>query len=377
MRMTEHVDPAAYESTAGRDLGRVHPDAVIRARAPLRISLAGGGTDLMPYAAEHGGLVLSATVARYAYATLQFIPEDAIRVRSLDYNTIATFRLDEPLIYDGSFDLVKACLRRLRVGPEAARGLELYLETDAPPGSGLGASSALVVAVIGTFMSWRRLTLTKYQIADLAYDLERKDVGISGGMQDHYAAAFGGFNLMEFRGEHDVIVNPLRVDPDIAHELEYNSMLVFTGGTRLSSRIIESQVGGYTRGDPEVVGAMEEIKRLVTDAKAALLRGRIAELGEILHQQWVHKKRTSAAISTPQIDRLYEEVRGLGVIGGKMSGAGGGGFMFLICPFDRRPAVTARLQEIGCSVAPVEFEPEGMQTWIGLPLRPPIASPAT
>jgi D-glycero-alpha-D-manno-heptose-7-phosphate kinase len=358
-------------------LGEVPAQALIRARAPLRISFCGGGTDLMPYAAEHGGLVLSATVARYAYATLRLIPDEAVRVRSLDYNTIATFRLDEPLIYDGSLDLIKACLRRLRVGQEADRGLELYLETDAPPGSGLGASSALVVAVIGTFMSWRRLALTKYQIAELAYDLERKDVGIAGGMQDQYASAFGGFNLMEFRGEHDVVVNSLRVDPDIAHELEYNSLLVFTGGTRLSSRIIDSQVDGYTRGDPEVLAAMEEIKGQVADAKAALLHGRITELGLILDAQWMQKKRTSSAISTPEIDHLYEEVRSLGVIGGKMSGAGGGGFMFLICPFDRRPAVTERLQQLGCTVAPVMFEPEGMQTWIGSPASRPIALPAS
>jgi D-glycero-alpha-D-manno-heptose-7-phosphate kinase len=374
--VTTPAKPTERDAEGGVDLGEVHPDAVIRARAPLRVSFCGGGTDLMPYAADHGGLVLSATVARYAYATLRFIPEDAIRVRSLDYNTIATFRLDEPLIYDGSFDLVKACLRRLRVGEKAGRGLELYLETDAPPGSGLGASSALVVAVIGTFMSWRRLALTKYQIAELAYDLERKDVGIAGGMQDQYASAFGGFNLMEFRGEHDVVVNPLRVDPDIAHELEYNSLLVFTGGTRLSSHIIDSQVGGYTRGDPDVVEAMAEIKRLVADAKAALLRGRIADLGEILHQQWIQKKRTSSAISTPKIDLLYEEVRALGALGGKMSGAGGGGFMFLICPFDRRPAVSERLRELGCSVSPVEFEPEGMQTWIGSSMSSPIPAPA-
>jgi D-glycero-alpha-D-manno-heptose-7-phosphate kinase len=370
--MTESSDCVADSRQAAVDLGEVHPDAVIRARAPLRVSFCGGGTDLMPYAADHGGLVLNATLARYAYATLRLIPEDAIRVRSLDYDTIATFRLDEPLIYDGSLDLVKACLRRLRVGPEVGRGLEMYLETDAPPGSGLGSSSALVVAMIGTFMSWRRLALTKYQIAELAYDLERKDVGIAGGMQDQYASVFGGFNLIEFHGEHDVVVNPLRVDPDVAHELEYNSLLAFTGGTRLSSHIIDSQVGGYTRGDPEVVAAMAEIKRLVSDAKAALLRGRIAELGEILHEQWTQKKRTSIAISTPHIDRIYAEVRSLGVIGGKMSGAGGGGFMFLICPFDRRPAVNERLRELGCTVAPVEFEPEGMQTWIGSPVSAPI-----
>jgi D-glycero-alpha-D-manno-heptose-7-phosphate kinase len=318
----------------------------------------------MPYAAEHGGLVLSATIRRYAYATLRFLEEEEIRVRSLDYDMMERYTLDEPLIYDGKFDLVKACLRRLRVGPEACgRGLDLYLHTDAPPGSGLGASSALVVAVIGALMSWRRLNLSQYDIADLAYILERKDVGIAGGMQDQYAAAFGGFNMMEFRGEHDVVVNPLRIDSAIIHELEYCSLLVFTGATRLSSRIIESQVTGYTEGRRSVIHAMSHMKRLAVEAKAALLRGRVLELGEILHEQWAHKKATSSAVSNDRIDHLYAEARDAGAVGGKMSGAGGGGFMYLICPFDRKPEVMSRLGNLGAQVSPVEFDLEGMQSW--------------
>src|ERR1700730_5023414 len=178
---------------------------IFRARAPLRISFAGGGTDLSPYVNEHGGLVLSATIDRYAYATLRLIPERVIRVNSLDFHTIAHYGLDEPLIYDGKLDLIKACLRRLRHSAEPnGSGLELYLETEAPPGSGLGASSALVVATIGALQTWLRLTMDKYQLAHLAWEIERKDVGIPGGLQDQYAAAFGGFNLIEFRSEDHV-----------------------------------------------------------------------------------------------------------------------------------------------------------------------------
>jgi D-glycero-alpha-D-manno-heptose-7-phosphate kinase len=365
MTMLTDATPSPPEAR----LGQVAPNAVIRARAPLRISFCGGGTDLMPYARDHGGLVLSATIARHAYATLRLTADPAIRVQSLDYNMIASFGLDEPLIYDGKFDLIKACLRRLRMGSEANRiGLDLYLETDAPPGSGLGASSALVVAVIGTFKTWLGLNLSRYEIADLAYDLERKDVGIAGGMQDQYAATFGGFNLMEFHDEHDVVVNPLRVDSHVVHELEYNSLLVFTGGTRLSSRIIDSQVEHYTAGNRAVIDAMGNMKQLAHEAKAALLRGRVLDLGEILHEQWLHKKATSAAVSTAQIDLLYQEARKHGALGGKMSGAGGGGFMFLLCPFDRKPAVIARLTELGAQVSPVEFESEGMQSWLAGPM---------
>ena len=348
--------------------GQVSSDVVIRSRAPLRISFCGGGTDLMPYAEQRGGLVLSATIRRYAYATLQFHSDPEIRVNSLDYGSIARYSVDEPLIYDGKFDLVKACLRRLRLGPDAERaGLDLHLETDAPPGSGLGASSALVVSMIGAFQAWRRLSLSRYDIAHLAYVLERKDVGIAGGMQDQYAAAFGGFNLIEFNGERDVIVNPLRIDAPIVNELEYCSLLVFTGATRLSSRIIDAQVRGYEAGTPEVVDAFSHMKALAIDAKAALLRGQILELGEILHEQWLHKKSTSSAISNPHIDRLYDAARDAGAVGGKMNGAGGGGFMYLVCPFDRKQAVTSRLTELGAEVSPVAFEFDGVQSWLTNP----------
>lgn len=338
------------------------PDAIIRSRAPLRISFCGGGTDLREYSSEHGGIVLNATVARYAYATLRVLDEPEIRVKSLDYDMIERYDVDAPLIYDGKFDLIKACLRRLHVSPAAGKGLELYLETDAPPGSGLGASSALVVAVIGALTTWQKINLTEYEVAHLAYDIERIDVGIAGGMQDQYAATFGGFNLTEFHGD-DVVVNPLRVDPDIVRELEYSSLLVFTGGTRLSSRIIESQVRRYRQGRPDVIAALNEMKLLALTAKKALLRGRIRQLGEILHEGWLHKQTTSSTVTNDSIDQLYRAARHMGAIGGKMSGAGGGGFMYLVCPFDRIPALTAGLEELGAEVERVRFEPEGLRSW--------------
>ncbi|MBV9101627.1 MAG: GHMP kinase [Candidatus Dormibacteraeota bacterium] len=352
--------------------GAIVRGAVIRSRAPLRVSFCGGGTDLKEYASEHGGLVLSATIARYAYATLQPTADREIQVASLDYDLIERFHSDEPLIYDGKIDLIKACLRRLRVGPEAMSGMRLHLQTDAPPGSGLGASSALVVSLIGAFITWRRLTLTNYEIAELAYELERTDVGIAGGMQDQYAATFGGFNLMEF-GDDRVIVTPLRVDKDVVRELEYNSMLVFTGGTRLSGHIIDEQIRGYVAQRNEVVESLHEMKRLATEARDALLLGRLGDLGRILDKQWWHKKRTSSAISNPHIDNLYAEAKRLGAVGGKMSGAGGGGYMFLICPFDRQPAVSARLRELGAETSPVRFEFKGVASWFARPLD---ASPA-
>src|SRR6267143_328656 len=338
---------------------------LIRGRAPLRISFAGGGTDLSPYVQEKGGVVLNATIDRYAYATLRFPLERLIRVQSLDYKTVAHFGFDEPLAYDVNFDLVKACLTRLQVCSDTtAGGLELYLETEAPPGSGLGASSAVVVAVIGALRAWRHLSIDKYDIARTAWEVERMDVGVPGGMQDQYAAAFGGFNLIEFHTNSEVIVHPLRIEPRIIQELQYNMLLVFTGSTRASSRIIEAQVSGYVERQPGVADAMDRMKALTFDAKDALLTGRLQDLGEILHEEFLAKKQTAASIAPPFIEEMYDEARRLGVIGGKISGAGGGGFMFLYCPFDRKPAVTERLIEMGAQVLPVAFEPEGVQSWV-------------
>ena len=192
---------------------------IFRARAPLRISFAGGGTDLSPYVNEHGGLVLSTTIDRYARATLRICDEPIIRVRSLDYGASLDLDLHQPPPFDGNLDLVKGCLRRLSPMNHLEHGIELYLETSAPPGSGLGASSALVVATIGALAEWRQLRLDRYQVARLAWEIERKDVGVPGGLQDQYAASFGGVNLIEFRSETDVVVNALRVEPRILNEL--------------------------------------------------------------------------------------------------------------------------------------------------------------
>ena len=337
---------------------------IYRAKAPLRISFAGGGTDVSPYADERGGLVLNATVDKYAYATLRVTDDRLITIKSLDYHTIAKFDLDQPLLYDGQLDLVKAAIRRLN-GPainEARNGFELFLHTDAPPGSGLGSSSALVVAIIGVFNQWLHLPLTNYEIAFLAYQIERIDIGIKGGRQDQYAACFGGFNLMEFYGDR-VIVNPLRIHVDILKVLHYSLMLFYTGGTRLSAHIIDSQTEGFIHRKEDVVAAMDEVKRLATETKNALLQGRLEDFGDLLHQSWVSKKKMASSISTPQIDEMYQEARRLGALGGKISGAGGGGYMFLYCPFETQAMLTERLETLGALRVDFSFEQRGLQTW--------------
>jgi len=334
---------------------------IIRSKAPLRISFAGGGTDVEPYLSERGGAVLSTTIDKYAYGSLRFRSDRQITVTSLDYDVVARYKLDEPLIYDGNLDLVKAVIRRLnREGGE--QGLDLFLHTDAPPGSGLGSSSAVVVALIGLFKHWLHLPLTNYEIADLAYQIERVDLGIKGGKQDQYAATFGGFNFIEFYRDA-TIVNPLRVPPDVLNELHYNLLLCYTGKTRLSARIIDTQVQGYVQRQEDVVRAMDELKRIAIDLKNALLQGRLNDFGALLHEGWMNKKKMAAQISDPSIDELYEAARKHGALGGKMSGAGGGGYMFFYCAFDRKHMVAAQLERMGAQVVDFGFDFAGLQTW--------------
>lgn len=338
---------------------------VIRAKAPLRISFCGGGTDVSPYPEERGGAVLSTTIDRYAYASLKARRGTGITVRSLDYGITIRHDIRKRMSFDGNLDLVKAAINRMNLR-KAGSGVEMYLHNDAPPGSGLGSSSTLVVAVLAVLARWKRMPLTGYEISETAYRVERVDLGIHGGKQDQYSAAFGGFNFIEFFRDA-TIVNPLRLPVEILNELEYSLLLMNTGGTRLSARIIEKQVRNYREGKREAVDAMEDLKRITVDMKNALLRGRLTDFGALLHHAWESKKKMTSAISTPRIDDLYETARKRGALGGKITGAGGGGHMLFFCPFDRKHRVREALEKCGAVAVPFRFEPCGVQTWEASP----------
>jgi len=333
---------------------------IIRSKAPLRISFAGGGTDVLPYSAERGGVVLSTTIDKYAYASLRFRQDQNITVQSLDYDIMAKYHVDDELLYDGELDLVKAVIKNLCNGN--GRGLDFFMHSDAPPGSGLGSSSTVVVALIGLIQRWNHLPLTSYDIAELAYHIERVDLGIKGGMQDQYAAVFGGFNFIEF-GESAVIVNPLRIEPDILNELNYRLLLCYTGRTRLSGNIINTQVSNYVRGETDVLAAMDELKSITLDMKNALLQGRVDDFGALLHDAWINKKKMANQITTSKIDVLYDTARKYGAIGGKILGAGGGGYLLVYSPFDRKHIIAEELENIGGQVVEFNFDFHGLQTW--------------
>lgn len=303
-------------------------------------------------------MVLSTTIDKYAYASLHPRTDDTIAVRSLDYDIVADYDRRDPLPYNGELDLVKAVINHFR----PPGGLELFLHSDAPPGSGLGSSSTLVVALAGVFRHWLKLTMTDYDLAALAYRIERVDLAIAGGMQDQYAAAFGGFNLIEFLADA-VIVNPLRIERATLNELQYRLMLCYTGQTRLSAHILDEQVGAYIARKPSVVDALDGMKILTVQMKNAILLDNLSRFGELLHEAWTLKKQLATRISDVHLDALYERARSAGALGGKILGAGGGGYLLLFCPFERRHLIAAEMVAAGAQPVGFAFEERGLQTW--------------
>ena len=330
---------------------------VIRAKAPLRLSFAGGGTDVPPFPEREGGLVLSATINRYAYGALSPRADSQIGLESVDFGLSLKYGVDEEIIFDGRLDLAKAAIRKMGRG-----GYDLFLHSNAPPGSGLGSSSAVMVTLIGLLKEFHREPLIDYDVAQLAFDLERKDLGIRGGLQDQYAATFGGFNFIEFEGDR-VIVNPLRISADVVHELEHNMLLCYTGKTRSSDRIIEDQTSRWKGGDEHALAGLRGGKELAVAMKNALLQRRLNDFGDLLGAAWEEKKKMSPRISNDFIDSAYEEARRHGALGGKVTGAGGGGYMLFYCPFQRKHRVANALIAMGGEVTEFEFTPNGLTTW--------------
>jgi D-glycero-alpha-D-manno-heptose-7-phosphate kinase len=337
---------------------------VIRSKAPLRIGLAGGGTDVSPYADEFGGAILNATLNMYAYATIVPRNDGKIVFNSIDKNLVEEYDSKEELPLDGGLILLSGIYNRIvKDFSHRALSFELTTRVDAPPGSGLGTSSTLVVAIVGAFAEWLKLPLGEYDIAHLAYSIEREDLKMAGGRQDQYAATFGGVNFMEFYKEDKTIVNPLRIRSKFLNELAYNLVIYYTETSRLSSTIIESQSKNVTAGKSKSIEAMHKLKEQARKMKEALLTGNIDGIGEILDYGWQHKKAMADGITNEWIDSIYEAARQAGASGGKISGAGGGGFMIFYCPNNSRESVIHALRQFGGDAKRYEFTTQGLSTW--------------
>jgi D-glycero-alpha-D-manno-heptose-7-phosphate kinase len=338
---------------------------MIKSKAPLRLGLAGGGTDVSPYSDLYGGAILNATISSYAYATIEpatngkieFVSGSAEKVRVYD-------SANELPIDDRAYELQCGVYNRI-VRQFTQKPLSFRMTTwiDAPQGSGLGTSSTLVVAILGAFVEWLKLPLGQYDIAHMAFEIERIEMKMAGGKQDQYAATFGGVNFLEFLANDKVIVNPLMIKPDVMNELEMNLLLYFTETNRDSATIISHQVENVKNKNTEAVEAMHRLKEQAQLMKECLLRGETDRFGEVLNMGWEHKKKMAASISNSHLDKIYEGALAAGASGGKISGAGGGGFMFFYCPGTTRLNVSKALEQFGGRTKSFTFTTHGLTTW--------------
>lgn len=337
---------------------------IIRSKAPLRLGLAGGGSDVSPYSDLYGGLILNATINLYAYCTIEEINNGFITINSYDSHCFKSYPSAKYLNIDGEASLIKGVYNRIikdfQLEPKS---FKIVTYNDAPAGSGLGTSSTMVVCILKAFIEWLSLPLGDYETSRLAYEIERKDLGLSGGKQDQYAAAFGGFNYMEFKKDDIVIVNPLKIKRWIIDELEASIVLYFTGAFRSSAAIIDEQKKNTSLGNSVAIVAMHKIKQSAIDMKLALLKGDMHEFARILGEGWENKKRMANAITNSTIQKTFDVAISAGAIAGKVSGAGGGGFiMFVVEPTKKKDVINA-LAKLDGFVMPFQFSDGGAHGW--------------
>ncbi len=338
---------------------------IIRSKAPFRLGLAGGGTDVSPYSDQFGGAILNATISLYARTTIEPIEDKKeITFISVDNDKIYNFDFKSELPLNGEIDLQIGIYNRIvkEFNNNEPLSLKLTTSMDVPTGSGLGTSSTLVVSILGAFVEWLQLPLGEYDIAQLAYDIERNDLKMAGGKQDQYAATFGGVNFMEFYGDR-VVVNPLRIKKSFLHEIAFDLILYYTKTSRESARIIEKQIENVKKSDSKPIEAMHELKKHAFSMKEAFLRSEVSKIGTVLHESWLNKKEMADGISNPVIDNIYDTAINAGAIGGKISGAGGGGFMMFFTEKTKRYNVVKALEELGGEVKRYEFTNNGLFAW--------------
>ena len=311
-------------------------------RAPVRISFAGGGTDLESYYRPFGGLVVSAAIDKYFYVFVTVNKGESIQIMSSDFRTFYQQDAGQEMLWDGDLALPRAILNYFNVH----EGLSMFLASQVPPGTGLGSSSTVAVAVIKALTSLQGLALSKQEIAELACSIEIEKLGMPIGKQDQYAAAFGGINAIAFERD-GVSVHPLRLSPDVLERLERNVLLFYTGVARDAAKVLTEQNQSTLNRSVGVIESLHAIKGMAMEVGQCFERGDLRQLGELLHASWEYKKRLSSGITNPWIDECYETAQRHGAIGGKITGAGGGGFLMLYCEERRAPAVTEALGRLG------------------------------
>lgn len=339
---------------------------IIQSRAPLRLGLAGGGTDVSPYCDRYGGAVLNATLNRYAYCVLRIYDKPLVQFESTDLNIVEKYSISDQIDSTGPLDLLKAVY--LEIVDRFCDGnkfpVSIHTFCDSPMGSGLGSSSTLVVAIIKAFVEYLNLPLDDFEIANLSFYIERIRCGHQGGRQDQYSATFGGFNFMEFYEGDRAVITPLRIKKWILTHLESSLLLFYSGVSRKSALIISDQASKVQSNNLEAIEAMHGLKGESLIMKNSLLKGDFNEFVDCLKSGWKHKKMTSNVVSNSLIDEIYTEAIKTGALAGKVSGAGGGGFMMFFVPVEKRVLVIKALGRFEGVVSNCHFSSEGTQSWI-------------
>ncbi len=339
---------------------------IIRSKAPLRIGLAGGGTDMSPFCDEHGGYVLNVTTSLYAYCILEPTEDNRISFNSIDRGEHFESESKKILSTDGELILHKGVYNRIVKDFNNGKPLSLKITSysDVPAGSGLGSSSTMVVALLKAYSELLNIPLGDYDLAELAYDIERVDLALSGGMQDQYAATFGGLNFMEFYKDKRVVVNPLRIKEWVKNELESSLLLYFMGASRDSAKIIDEQVKNAKQNKKDSIKAMLDLKDNAMLMKEAILKGNLDLFASCLNAGWEAKKRMSSVISNKEIDDVYSYVMKNGGKAAKVSGAGGGGFMMIIAdPVKKFELIEALKERKGGKIYNPNFVEKGAESW--------------
>lgn len=335
---------------------------VLITRAPVRISFGGGGTDLPSYYETYGGLVVSTTINYYVYTILTPDQLDGVQIISADCRALTQRPTCEDLIWDDDLNLPKAITYYFNVSD----GLKVFLASQVPPGTGLGSSGSVAVAMVKALAFWCGLDLGPAEVAEMACYIEIDKLGMPVGKQDQYAAAFGGLNCIRF-SQDGVNVERLRLPDGTTEALESGLMLFYTGSSRQSSTILRQQSQASQRGDPATVAGLEAIKELGLEIRATLERGDLEAFGDLLHRSWMEKRQLAEGITNPFLDQCYQVAQENGALGGKVTGAGGGGFLMLYCPEDRQEAVTDALTELGLQRRPFTFEDQGVHVMQAMP----------
>jgi D-glycero-alpha-D-manno-heptose-7-phosphate kinase len=338
----------------------------IRSKAPLRLGIAGGGTDVSPYSDEFGGCVLNATINMYAYAFIDdSVTTNEVIFEAKDLGISETLSLDETIETNGRLLLHRAVYKRVmeQYNNSVYIPLKLTTQSDAPPGSGLGSSSTMVVAMLEGFRQLLSLPLGEYDIAHLAFEIERQDCNLSGGKQDQYAATFGGFNFIEFYENDRVIVNPLRMRRFIVNELESSLILFFTGTSRDSAKIIDDQIKSISDDDGQKLNAMHAVKESSYKIKELLFKADIEGMAKEFTTAWNAKKSTSSSITNELINNIESDILQAGALSMKVSGAGGGGFIMIIVEPEKRLDVLASLEKYEGRAHKFQFTDEGAYSW--------------